>query len=212
LLVHLARVDPDAAFDVAQQLSGFLFGCAPGFLGEFAKESPNQAAAFAERINRGEMRDAAVERVARSWLLDDPGAALEWAQRQMGARSYRTLLESSLKDLSQRMPEEVAPALDDLPAGRQRVDWIQKTARAWAQRDFESCISWARTIDSNVDRDAALRTVAESRLNHNVNEAIDLAHEISSPTQQRAIIFQAVTRWVHENRPAAEAFVASLVD
>lgn len=212
LLVTLARVDPAAAIEVAQHLSGALTDQISPLLGDLTWEDPATASRLAAGLPPGEARNRSIRVVVDAWTGSDPNAALAFAQSQLDPRAYRSVVNDVLVGASKDDPAHVAPALASLPAGTFRAQWIDRLTTRWMTKDPDACAEWITRLPAGPDKERALRQAAMNLTEHDPQRSLDVARHMTSTTRQRDVVFLALSQLAKTDAAAAYAYAQQLPD
>ncbi|CAN5379524.1 hypothetical protein BH23VER1_BH23VER1_19880 [soil metagenome] len=94
----------------------------------------------------------------------DPAATLEQIRAiPLHPDDQRLLMDTFMKTLGEAEPSAVARIFDELPMGVERAMLSSGRAQAWASKDPEAAMAWAKSLSPGPGRDAAMIGAASGR-------------------------------------------------
>lgn len=154
-----------------------------------------EAAGWATRLPEGELRDAAVNRVARDYASKDPEKAVDWLETLPQSDGKVRGMAKAFSNWSAKDPAAAAERLNRMAESPARDSAVRGYSKSIVYRDTAAAIDWASTISDEKtrndtlvrygriymqrDREAATRWLA------NGNLPAGLQDRISAPRRRR---------------------------
>lgn len=123
-------------------------------LRRWAKADGRAAAAWAEQLPAGPLRENALSSVAVEWASTDLNSTVEWARKLPDATEQQTLLLAAANEAVRTDPVEALRLAVEFPEGTEGDETIRRAAMEWASKDAAGAMDWAKTIP-----DEALRHI-----------------------------------------------------
>ena len=126
------RQDPDAALAWAATVpENQRLGAYTGVLGTLATTDPGRASTLATKLEPGGARNHIINEIAKTWVRNDPDAALAWAESLEGDERGRAVGEA-LGAWAQTQPAAAAAYLTRLDGDEMTDAYVPKIAGNWA--------------------------------------------------------------------------------
>jgi hypothetical protein len=156
----------------------------------WAQSDPRAVADYLEGLDAEEGRGAARTGVWTQIATAAPDLALERVATL--PEDLRPNVQSTaIQALAQRDPKAAIARLADMPRGViNRDGMLPLVARAYAARDPEGALAWARALQPPVN--GVMAAVVSGLADKDPARAFDLASEIASPTEQLQALQQVV--------------------
>jgi hypothetical protein len=177
-------------------------------LRRWTRRDGHAAAAWAEQIPTGPMRNEALSVVAIEWANTALGDAEAWA-RQLPDDAERAAALFAVADEAVRTePVEALRLVVELPADPRREELIRHAATEWAAQDPTGAVAWAEQIPDAALRVKVLAGEAVSWAEQNPEAAATLAVEKLPPGRlQEDAVISIVQRWAQQQPEVAIAWV-----
>lgn len=151
-LTSLARVDPYRVMGVLKESGGFVhFAVRDGIATGLMKEDPRAALDFI----RGEKVHGMLGSYLREWAMVDAVSALDW-----GLQDNWGEMNECVSFFWEKIPEEFAKRVEELPSGRQKVELLRSQAGWLAKNDPGAAVELARE-QGKEGREEMLKAIAE---------------------------------------------------
>lgn len=148
-------------------------------------------------------RNAAMEKVAATWMSADPIGAMRWAGHLGNVIERERVQRVFIRAWAAVDAPAAAAFVSTAPEGKLRQQWIQALGTEWAARDLESAVTWAKGIADVRGRDSALHSMARVLLESKPELAVQLAMSISAPERFRESVRESVYQWSQMDPAAA---------
>lgn len=157
---------------------------------KMAIKDPLSAYRFSEKLPAGdarlELRGEIVARLAEeNWK-----EAFDFAARSQDAAEYEFLTAQAIFVGAKGDPLAAASLVSGLPEGRNLAALTESIAWAYAEKDFEGALDWARGIQNEASRDSAIISLVEVSSDSDARRAFQLANDITN-NQARADYLEA---------------------
>ncbi|MEO5916424.1 MAG: hypothetical protein ABIS50_19465 [Luteolibacter sp.] len=184
-----------------------------GLLRRWAEADGCAAAAWAEQLPAGLLRENALSSVAIEWANTDLKSTVEWARQLPDAAEQQTLLLAAANEAVRTDPVEALRIAVESPAGAEGDEIIRRAAMEWASKDAAGAMDWAGTI-------------SDESLRHKVQAAEMVAWSDTAPENAAAravdtlpegrllddTLVSIVQRWAQTAPKAAAAWVERFPD
>ena len=174
------------------------------------QEDPARAAVFAANLPTGRPQAAALEIAMRAWVLRDRAAALRWAHALTDSAVGRLARATIAEQLVASDPRAAVDQVRTLAAGRARDETLVITAAAWARRDPDGALGWARSLPEDEMKPRLTSAVGFEIAQRQPDRAVALA-EMVPAGRNRWLLFSAIGQtWVAVDSKAALAWANQL--
>ena len=130
-------------------------------LKQLAETDPRAAL---ERARHGPDSSSIVASIIGVWMKSDPASALAWIKEEsdQSSKGDGHRMRALMKAIEIDPDRAAAHIFSTYPKGQQRCGLTKSLARAMAKRDIDQALQWARTLESPVERHAAIVSVVGS--------------------------------------------------
>ncbi len=159
----LFETDPHAAVQWAEQSAGDepLAEHLHGMIGRlWGRSDLESGLAWADAMNAGSLREAALEGVVFSWVQHDTEGAYEWVVAHEPKEVQDRLLAKMAKVIAATKPQEAAEWAAQLPASNHATGALRYAVQRWASRETATAVAWAEGQTNAESRAAALQGAA----------------------------------------------------
>ena len=125
-------------------------------LRRWAKADGRAAAAWAERLPAGALRENSLSSVAIEWANTDLNATVEWVRILPDATEQQTLLLAAANEAVRTDPVEALRLAVESSEGSEGDETIRRAAMEWASQDAAGAMEWAKTIPDEALRHTVL--------------------------------------------------------
>jgi hypothetical protein len=167
------------------------------------------AAEFALGIEGEEMRRKALLQVASHWAIQDPDAALKWAQDAKYETDYERQMATSMicTAVAQTDPKEALRLALEHRLDEQNDEVLPNLARRWAEVDLSAARDWAVQQPAGEKRGALMLSIAETLVNDNPTRAAKFILEQIPPGEsQNQAVFSILPQWASVDLRGATAW------
>jgi|MDTC01.1.fsa_nt_gb hypothetical protein len=199
-----AQEDLSAALDWTSSLSGRMQTEAIESLShQWAKQSPQEAAAFAQTLEAGEAREHTLSEVAHVWARQDIDQALTWAQ-SLGGEETMAAMHGITNTLADENPQAAADMVQQLvDQGEGYHDLAGDVAGRWSELEPTAAAAWAETLPENSElQRRAVESVADHWIENDPQAASEWIGELPGG-ETRDIAAERLVDHVAETDPDA---------
>jgi hypothetical protein len=167
------------------------------------------AAEFALGIAGEELRRKALLQVASHWAIQDPDAALKWAQDAKYETDYERQMATSMicTAVAQTDPKEALRLAQEHRLDEQNDEVLPNLARRWAEVDLPAARDWAEQQPAGEKRDAVMLSIAATMVNSNPTRAAKFILEQIPPGEsQDQAVFSILPQWASVDLRGATAW------
>jgi hypothetical protein len=212
LVGGLADNDIDTATDYVFQLSQGGDKNAARYIESVAGEvlrngGPEEGATWADRLEEGDVKAAALARVAGRFVDKDPKAAARWVEQYADDDSAARAIEEVGDEWAERDPSSAVEWLGSLPEGKGKAEGMSSALGEWARRDPTAASQYLAEMPSGGTRDAAIAGFASRLAWEQPREALAWAETITSSSARIDAITRAGQAWARRDAAAAAAWV-----
>lgn len=166
------------------------------------------AAARAEQLPAGSLRENALSAVAVQWANTDLNSTVEWARRLPDAAEKQTVLLAAANEAVRIEPLEALRLAVGLYADAGRDEAISRAASEWALQDAASAVDWAKQIPDETLRAKVLAMAAVAWSESAPEAAATLAVEtLPAGRLLDDTVVSIIQRWAQSDARAAAAWV-----
>lgn len=212
LLTRWTQEDPDAALASLKDGNPKRdYRSAISIAGALAAYDPERAAAWlADKENtlvqHHWMSQSLAATVAKTWMAQDPDAALAWARtlpKEQRAGAYGGLIGT----LAANDPKQASELALSLEAGDARRHALGEIAEVWARKAPVEAAAWAQSLEGE-DRHRVTRETVEIWAREDAVEAAKFLDGTAEDERGRYLTSVAGS-WAREDAPEAAAWVAT---
>ena len=207
---HLPAADISAMLDRLQGCNDPMeLKLATCLLRQWASEDGRSAAAWAEQLPVGPLRQEALNAVSVEWANVDLQGAVQWAANLSDARE-RDLATRAVAGEAVRMEPVTALNLAaELPPSRARDELMDRGCMEWAMESGEAAVEWAQQITPESYRQELLSHVLVGWSEADPASAARMAVTLLQGRFQSDAIMGIVNRWVQVEPDAVVQWVES---
>jgi hypothetical protein len=174
----------------------------------WAEADGRAAAAWAEQLPAGQLRETVLSSVAIEWANTDLNATAEWARQLPDAGEQQTLLLAAANEAVRTDPVAALRLAVEFPEDTEGDETIRRAAMEWASQDAAGAMEWAKTIPDEALRHTVL--AAEFVAWSETAPGTAAAHALETLPEGRLLndtLVSIVQRWAQTDAPAAAAWV-----
>jgi hypothetical protein len=176
-----------------------------------AANDPLEAAKWALKLTDKELRKSYMRLAAIRWINSnprDPEAFLSWASR-LGADDRADVVTAAGGELVRIDPIRALKLAVDLPASRERDEWVGRAAAEWTATDMSAAEEWAARIEDNDFRQQVTGQVVAAAAEKDPAGAAKIAlTAMTAGVEQDRAVVSVVARWAQTDPHAAADWVA----
>ncbi len=177
-------------------------------LHRWAVSDGHAAAAWAEQLPAGPMRETALSEVAIDWANSSLSDAATWAHQLTSAPERAATMLAVANEAVRSDPVQALSLAAEMSANPQRDQLIRHAAMEWAVQDGDAAAKWARQITNPSLRDQVLADVATAWSDHDPISAAGLAvAEIPPGQAQSDAVVGIIERWAQQQPEQAADWV-----
>lgn len=174
----------------------------------WAQADGRAAAAWAEQLPVGSLRESTLSAVAIEWANTDLNSIVAWSRQLPDAGEQRTLLIAAANEAVRSDPMASLRVAVTLTADGGRDETIRRAATEWASQDAASAVDWAKQIPDEALRSKVLAAEAVAWAESAPESAATLAVETLPPGRLLDdTVVSIVQRWAQQQPEAAAAWV-----
>lgn len=174
----------------------------------WAQADGHEAAAWAEQLPVGSLRENSLSAVAIEWANTDLNSTVAWARQLPDASEQQTILLAAANEAVRTDPMASLRIAVALPADGGRDETIRRAATEWASQDAASAVDWAKQIPDETLRSKVLAAEAVAWSESAPESAATLAVESLPPGRLLDdTVVSIVQRWAQRQPEAAAAWV-----
>lgn len=176
---------------------------------QLRKEGPEGAARWAESLPAGDLKGAALGRVATSYVANNPEAAAAWAS-QFAAVDYgvRAVAEVG-EEWAEQNPTAAVTWLQGLGDGKAKSDGMYSALGEWARRDPTAASQYLVDMPQSPLKDTAVHGFVRRVAWEDPESAIAWARSIAQESTRRDAMTRAAQAWFIRDREAALQWLPS---
>lgn len=167
------------------------------------KGGPVSGALWAEGLPDGDIKGAAMDRIANSYVAKDPVAAAKWAQQFATADYAVRLIEEVGDEWAERDPAASVGWLESLPDGKGKSEGMSSALGEWVRRDPEAASQYLVNMPPSASKDSAVSGFVNRLAWDDPQSAIVWADTIGQDNLRDQTLKQAGQAWVIKDRNAA---------
>ncbi|MFP6897098.1 MAG: hypothetical protein VCA38_10895 [Roseibacillus sp.] len=214
LVTGMAHNDPNSATDFVFQLASQGERRAGDLLAVVTEEvlrnlGAEEAALWSQSLPDGELKGAAMDRVANTYVNRDPEAAAAWAEQFAGESYAPRVIEEVGDEWAERDPVSAVNWLESLPEGRGQQMGLSSAYGEWAQRDPVAAGDRLAAMPRSPQRDSAISGYANTLSYRDPAAAIRWADSIAQDSVRNRALTRAGQQLYRRDAKAARAWVAT---
>ena len=214
LVSGLAARDLASATDLALRLGEDGTGQADRLIRAVAIEAlrgggPSEAALWAEGLPDGAAKGSAMNRIAGSFVREDPVAAAGWVERFAGEEYAARAVAEVGEEWGERDPTSAVGWLETLPSGKGQSDGFSSVLGDWEDRDPVAASEYLAQMPPSPQRDAAVSGFAQGYAWQDPQAAIAWAEDISDPSLREQSLTQAGQAYYRRDPENAKVWLES---
>lgn len=167
------------------------------------------AAQWSQSLPDGDLKGAALDRVAHSFTNRDPEAAAQWVEQFAGQSFADRAIEEVGDEWAERDPASAVNWLETLGEGRGQNMGLSSAFGEWAQRDPVAAGERITAMPRSPQRDAAISGYSRRISYSDPGAAIEWANSIAQEGTRVSALTHAGQQLFRRDRTAAEAWVGS---
>lgn len=179
----------------------------------WAESDTAVAAAWAEQLPEGELRNTTLEQIAITWMNLDPASATMWVQSLPPGESQSLALFAAAYEASRSEPQIALELASQFAPSPERDELVNHALSQWATVDFDLALTWAHEVPDEALRHDLLATLAIARAETDAatSAAIVATGLATGDAQSRAAV-SVVQRWAQNSPAEAAAWVTEFPD
>lgn len=176
---------------------------------QLRKEGPEGAARWAESLPAGDLKGAALGRVATSYVANNPEAAAAWAA-QFSAVDYGVRVVAEVgEEWAEQNPTAAVAWLQGLGDGKAKSDGMYSALGEWARRDPTAASQYLVDMPQSPLKDDAVNGFVRRVAWEDPVSAIAWARSIAQESTRRDAMTRAGQAWFIRDREAALQWLPS---
>ncbi|HUF60534.1 MAG TPA: hypothetical protein VMN36_00535 [Verrucomicrobiales bacterium] len=176
---------------------------------QLRKEGIEGGKYWAERLPEGNLKGAALERVAESYVHENPEAAAAWAQRYANVEYGAGMIEEVGDEWSERDPVAAVDWLTSLPEGRGKTEGMESAMGEWVRRDPLASSQFLAEMPASEVRDAAVSGFSRRLVYEDPEAAVIWAATIARDEMRLETLTRAGQAWYRRDAEAAATWLAT---
>ncbi|MGH7956186.1 MAG: hypothetical protein ACREH8_04155 [Opitutaceae bacterium] len=209
-LIHVSyrwfELDPKGALAYAAGLPAEHAQFVTTLLGQWGRQAPAEAAAWAMQVRDGAVRERAIASAVAAWAENDARAAAEFVAKLPPGHLQKEAAVSVVSAWAQNEPATAAQWVAAFPAGRERDYAVENLIYRWAPFDPASALVWINRLPAT-ERDPAIHAGAGGLIETRPDLATAWAVAIGNDGKRSQQAERAARQWLATDRSAAEAWI-----
>ncbi|NWK54510.1 hypothetical protein HW115_02730 [Verrucomicrobiaceae bacterium N1E253] len=204
VISQIGRSDPQQATSMLATLEpGRVRSEVVGELAEaWARNSPSEAATWAESLEGGE-RSQAIREVVDEWAKLDPAAAAGYLDRLAGGESIDSYVRDVASRWARQEPADAAGWVMAQSEGNGTRDAMGYVMWNWTRQDPEAAATWLLQQPAGPNRDGGIAGLSKASGSFDPAAATQWAHAISDERRRNQMLNHSLERWVEQDANAA---------
>lgn len=212
LVAGVADHDLGMATDLAFQLAGEGYENSEQLIRTVANEalrttSPQEAAAWVSSLEDGDLKGAAMDRIANSYANADPEQAAQWVSQYADESFAQRAIAEVGEEWGERAPEAALGWLSDLPASDGQKSGFSSVFGDWEDSNPVAASEYLASMPPSPQRDAAVSGFARGYAWQDPEAALAWAQDISDPSLRERSLTQVGQAYYRRNPDAARAWL-----
>lgn len=170
---------------------------------QLRKNGAVAAAAWGEALPDGELKGAALDRVAGQYSREDPAAAAAWAAKYATTDYGARVVEEVGDTWAARDPKAAVEWLNTLAEGQGRSEGTFSALRNWTRKDPLAASQYLVDMPASQAKDSAVSGFARSLAGEDPQSAIAWAGTISDDASRVKTLTRAGQSWFRSDPVAA---------
>ncbi len=166
--------------------------------------NPTFVAEHLSDIPAGRSRSRAITGLAWQWAMQDPDAALKWAQGSLSYQESASAIPQIVAGWSQRDPAAAASYAAAITDPKARDAALNNLIWGWGQHDPSSAANFFAKLPESEQRRHYLSNVARQWASADPRAALDWAVRLSNPSERSSSLSSVLSSWA-ETDPASAA-------
>lgn len=214
LVAGVADRDPMLAADLVYSMASQGEQRAAEYMSEVAGEvmrtmDATEAALWSQGLPDGDLKGAAMDRVAHHYVEQDPQAAAAWAERFAGESYAGRVIEEVGDEWAKRDPAAAVNWLETLPEGGGQSSGLTSAYGRWAYHDAVAAGERLAAMPRSEQRDAAISGYVNGLSYRDPASAIDWANSIAQDNLRNRALTRAGQALFRRDQEAARAWVVN---
>lgn len=214
IVAGIAQTDRTMATDLVYQLADEGNEDATSLMGRIAREALrtggiDEASAWSVALADGPLKGAAMDRVAGSFVRQDPEGAASWverfAEKDYAARAVREVGE----EWAERDPLSAVTWLEGLPEGQGQSSGLNAAFGDWEDSDPAAAGEYLLAMRQSPQRDSAISGFSRGYAWEDPQTAIAWAQDISNPQLRERTLTQAGQAYMRRDPENARQWLAN---
>lgn len=170
---------------------------------QIRKEGHQAAALWAERLPDGNVKGAALDRVANTFVARDPAAAAAWATQFATEEYGARVIEEVGDEWAERDPVASVAWLESLDESRGKTEGMSSALGEWARRDPTAASEYLVNMPASDLKDTAVSGFVQRVAWEDPESAIVWADSIAQPEVRTEAMTRAAQAYFIRDREAA---------
>lgn len=209
----ISITDTAAILDELQKAGFGMHESTRRLIRRWAEADGRAAAAWAEQLPAGPLRENALSLVAVERANTDLNSTVEWARQLPDAAEEQTLLLAAANEAVRTEPIDALRIAVELATGVEVDEIIRRAAMEWASKDASAAMEWAKSIPDEALRHKVLSAEMIAWSETAPESAATLA--VDTLPEGRLLedtVVSIVQRWAQTAPQAAAAWVEQFPD
>lgn len=156
----------------------------------------------------GDLRNTAMNSVAREWGHSNPQAALQWAQ-SLGAGGD-TMRSTILRSWSESDPAAAAQWVASLSSDNpSKAEWMAQAVAEWGQYDLESPAQLLNSLPNSTEKDGAILAFTNRAAREDPEGALAWAGQVTNTEWRDRAVALVGLQWSREDPDGFSSYVQS---
>ena len=165
---------------------------------------------WADQLPDGNVKTAALYRVATDFVAEDPQAAAEWATTLSDTDAGTKVIHEVSDEWAERDPAATVAWLETLPDGDAKAYGMSAALTEWVKRgDPREASEYLASMAPSEQRDRAVGGFAQTLSNSDPSSAVTWAETIADPKIRQGALINAGRSWMRTDPTAAAEWMQS---
>ena len=171
----------------------------------------DEALTLFSSLPEGNLRNSALNSVAREWGRNDPQSALQWTQT-LGSDGDN-LRSTIMRSWSEQDPASAAQWVAGLDSSEgKKAEWMAEAVAQWSRYDLETPATWLNSLPNSPEKDGAVLAFTNRAAQEDPQGALAWASQVSNSEWRDRAMAMVGVQWSRENPEEFKSYVQTATD